>query len=278
MQSPAFGDGAQQAHKGSMLHDADGSPSAMSTVSTWTEKAWKFYKNIPFAMIVLVATAGVAACVIGMAFHLWFVSCVAAMITILCRFLYLLQWEHKELTAELMERAAVPIIVQPPAIVPSTASRLPADRSEPVSELDLTGFAGSLGFGPQRSMQAVGPAASQASGAGAGGSGTLHRLQQHALAKEYLLISSALAFYRNTFGPLEPETPKAIDNSAESKTPRSPRGPPSPSAAKTRSREGERSGEFALYRPKSWRKEEAAQEEPQQEARPRTTFALFGGR
>eukprot|EP00929_Paragymnodinium_shiwhaense_P027790 TRINITY_DN16229_c0_g1_i1.p1 TRINITY_DN16229_c0_g1~~TRINITY_DN16229_c0_g1_i1.p1 ORF type:complete len:308 (-),score=71.11 TRINITY_DN16229_c0_g1_i1:313-1236(-) len=301
MQSPTFG---APTSPPTTAADASSPKSIASTVSTWTEKAAKLWRAIPFAIVVVVGIGAIAACCAGLALRLWLTAIVAAMISILCRFVYLLQWEHLELTQELLAGATLPIVVQPPAVVKKAsapATRLTAAEAVgPVSELDLTGFAGSLGFGGRSGQVALdvgGEEQVASSGTGTG----LRKLQQHALAKEYLLVCSALTAYRNAFGLLpEPETPKAPAvpslnmadiNAADAdraKTPRSPCGLGSPGAPKRADADLKPTspGGYAKmsenppvepWRPRSFRREEANECQVEEE-RPRSTFALFGGR
>jgi hypothetical protein len=137
--------------------------------------------------IVLLGIASVACFSVMLVLQRPFEATLGGVLVLLCRVVYTLQNEHLTLLN------TVATTLDHPSFEAESLKRL-SGNADSTSDLDLTGFAGTLGIAIH------GGRASRAEN-----DCTLQRLLMHTLAKEYLRCTAALKCYVSAYGPLEPD-------------------------------------------------------------------------
>jgi len=222
---------------------------------SWTTTAAPF-KTLPHAFVAFLGLGGAACFSVAVVFKHPFDACVAVGLVLLCGYVFALQTERCRLECARQEQPKLSEVLATdgPAAADAAARARAGPAASGTSELDLTGYAKTLGV----SMRSGGPMEGS----------TLNKILMNALAKEYLRCVSALRCYQSAFGPLEDaataraSTSGLLDASSSfldvqaarpcmsrpdalnlpldtvetgvEQTPRSPRGPPSPEEKRRR--------------------------------------------
>jgi len=160
------------------------------------------------ALFALFGAAGFASFSFALVQQKPFDATLAAVLVMLCLYIYTLHSERCQRKSEWRESfAGVSVLSSSPkgskAGIRAGAARAAADGT---SELDLTGYAKTLGVSIRNGVV-------HKEGS------TLNKLLMDALAKEYLRCVSALRCYQSAFGPLqEDDLPEKDDGAAQSRT------------------------------------------------------------
>lgn len=192
-------------------------------------------RTAPHAFIALIGLGGFACFSYALIEQLLFDGIMAAVLVGVCLHIYTLQSERSLQKSKLPKGGLDGVSVFPNKPVASGAG--PRSAVDGASELDLTGYAKTLGV-------------SLRSGKAPKEGNTLNKILMDALAKEYLRCQAALRCYQTAFGPLPEDTPEEaaadplsstlnalripIDlealgqNESRPQTPQSPAGLPSP--------------------------------------------------
>lgn len=162
---------------------------ASAQVPTEPSRTWSKFLLGPFqtphhALAALVGLGGIACFSVALVQQKPFDATLAVVLVLLCRYIF-------ALLSERIRQKSLRPEGTPHDLRASVANPKPCNsRADGISELDLTGYAKTLGV-------------SLRTGTGLDDGGTLSKILMDALAKEYLRCVSALKCYQNAFGPLQ---------------------------------------------------------------------------
>jgi len=203
-------------------------------------------RSFPHVMSTLLGILAVVYVSIALVQQRFYEATLGSILVLICRVVYTLQTEHRTFLDTYHFKPCSDKSGYGSRMAPQVEasrrfdeSRPWTERSMPVDELDLTGFAGALGL----AEATIGVA-----DAGSGGSnGTLTLLKEKAFAKEYLRCVRDLKDYKQTYGPITSARDvkadevgnqgftglprlnlEAVDRTPSGMTPRSPQGMASP--------------------------------------------------